>query len=618
MTTMPPRISLWFALVAGLVAGATAVTEGRTWWLVALAVVGFGGSSGLITRRPWIGVAIMAAVVLGLGVLGMGADSSAVPLMPLILGVVAAGYLVPAPVSVLGPLALAGASLAFGPWDHGTVIFAFVLFLLPWGFGTVVRGRDVRRRSAEVEALRLALVDPTTRAESAAVLDREQYAASALTVVDAAVERMNRAAASAKESLDATAIETVRQAGTEATSSLKDLLLVLRDTPSEAEAKTDTPVADSSRAARVRRVLLSAIPIVVVTVLWWFPSRVMFGCPQAMNAPVDLAALIVVVGALLARRRWPARAVFVTAGVVVAGAVSGQVDPLLNVEWLGAATMFLAWTAGTAGTRAALGGVVTLLGVTITWRGVSEGWHAGNVGIQLVTSLLPYFAGIAWSGQLAAESGHRRTARLRQLEIDAAEARAVSAARLSLARDLHDAASHAVGTMMMQANVARVLRERDPDGARAALDTAASVGNSMTARLADLGGLAIETPVDLSRELAGIAGRGRLHGTSISVVGLVDDLSPDEATLVFRVVSEGVANAMRHAPGSQVEVSVTRHDEAIAVSVDNGPARETGTIPDRGTGHGLRGLDELVTARGGSLTAGPVATGGWRLLARFG
>lgn len=217
MTTMPPRISLWFALVAGLVAGATAVTEGRTWWLVALAVVGFGGSSGLITRRPWIGVAIMAAVVLGLGVLGMGADSSAVPLMPLILGVVAAGYLVPAPVSVLGPLALAGASLAFGPWDHGTVIFAFVLFLLPWGFGTVVRGRDVRRRSAEVEALRLALVDPTTRAESAAVLDREQYAASALTVVDAAVERMNRAAASAKESLDATAIETVRQAGTEAT-----------------------------------------------------------------------------------------------------------------------------------------------------------------------------------------------------------------------------------------------------------------------------------------------------------------------------------------------------------------------------------------------------------------
>lgn len=617
MTTMPPRISLWFALVAGLVAGAAAVTEARSWWLVALVAVGFGGASGLITRRPWLGVAVMAAVVLGLSTLGMGADSSAVPLIPLILGVVSAGYLLPAPVSVLSPLALGGASLAFGPWDPGTVIFAFVLFFLPWGFGTVVRSRDLRRRSAEVEALRLALVDPATRAASAAVLEREQYAASALAVVDAAVERMNLAATSARESLDPSAIETVRQAGTEATRSLRELLLMLRDVPGEDAQEAGAPVADSSGAGRVRRVVLAAIPIVVIAVLWWFPARLLFGGPQAMNAPVDLAALIVVIGALVTRRRWPARALLVTAGAVVVGALSGQFDPLLNVEWLGAATMFLAWTAGTAGTRAALGGVLTLLVVTITWRAVAEDWHTGNVGIELVIALLPYFAGIAWSGQLAAESGHRRAARLRQLEIDAAEARAVSAARLSLARDLHDAASHAVGTMMMQANVARVLRERDPDGARAALETAALVGDSMTARLTDVESLAVEAPIDLPRELAGIAGRGRLHGTPISVAGLVDNLSAEQAALVFRVVSEGVANALRHAPGCEVEISVAKDGEMIVVTVDNGPAREPGTVPDRGTGHGLRGLEELVTAREGSLTAGPVATGGWRLLARF-
>jgi signal transduction histidine kinase len=84
--------------------------------------------------------------------------------------------------------------------------------------------------------------------------------------------------------------------------------------------------------------------------------------------------------------------------------------------------------------------------------------------------------------------------------------------------------------------------------------------------------------------------------------------SPALTATTYRVAHEGLANAMRHAPGAQVELVVERGDDGYVVRVsDDGP----GTSDLRGAGFGLDGLSERVAACEGSFRAGPGAQGGF-------
>ena len=87
--------------------------------------------------------------------------------------------------------------------------------------------------------------------------------------------------------------------------------------------------------------------------------------------------------------------------------------------------------------------------------------------------------------------------------------------------------------------------------------------------------------------------------------------------IAYRVVQEGLTNALRYASGAAVAVRLADGGGELVVEVSNGPApNEDATLAGSGTGNGLRGLRERVTACGGKLSAGP-ATGGWRLCARL-
>lgn len=85
----------------------------------------------------------------------------------------------------------------------------------------------------------------------------------------------------------------------------------------------------------------------------------------------------------------------------------------------------------------------------------------------------------------------------------------------------------------------------------------------------------------------------------------------------YRIVQEGLTNALRHAPGASVDVLVRGERERLVVEVVNGAATRQGPLSDVGTQTGLTGLRERVDAVGGGLTAGPTADGGWRLAARL-
>jgi signal transduction histidine kinase len=73
--------------------------------------------------------------------------------------------------------------------------------------------------------------------------------------------------------------------------------------------------------------------------------------------------------------------------------------------------------------------------------------------------------------------------------------------------------------------------------------------------------------------------------------------------LARAVVQEGLTNAAKHAPGAAVQVSVSPY----RVTVRNGPPRARPTASSGGLG--LAGLRERVRLAGGTLNAGPVASG---------
>jgi signal transduction histidine kinase len=82
----------------------------------------------------------------------------------------------------------------------------------------------------------------------------------------------------------------------------------------------------------------------------------------------------------------------------------------------------------------------------------------------------------------------------------------------------------------------------------------------------------------------------------------------------FRVVQEALSNALRHAPGSAITVSITDDGHELRVAVTNTPP-DRDDEPTPGARLGLAGIRERVTALGGTVSAGPTLDGGFQLIA---
>jgi signal transduction histidine kinase len=99
----------------------------------------------------------------------------------------------------------------------------------------------------------------------------------------------------------------------------------------------------------------------------------------------------------------------------------------------------------------------------------------------------------------------------------------------------------------------------------------------------------------------------------MTVTGLARPVPPGVGVSVYRIVQESLSNALRHAPGATVRVSLAYLDTpAMRVRVENGPP-PVSPPPDEETGarHGLVGMRERATMLHGTLTAEPTADGGF-------
>jgi signal transduction histidine kinase len=87
----------------------------------------------------------------------------------------------------------------------------------------------------------------------------------------------------------------------------------------------------------------------------------------------------------------------------------------------------------------------------------------------------------------------------------------------------------------------------------------------------------------------------------------------------YRIVQEALSNAMRHAPGSAVQVKLYYGEAALVVEIRNdglpldGQAVDTdqadGSGFGHGSGHGIIGMHERAAMLGGNLQAGPTGKG---------
>jgi signal transduction histidine kinase len=82
----------------------------------------------------------------------------------------------------------------------------------------------------------------------------------------------------------------------------------------------------------------------------------------------------------------------------------------------------------------------------------------------------------------------------------------------------------------------------------------------------------------------------------------------------YRVIQEGLTNALKHAQARHADVLVRYCGERVELVVaDDGNGNGTGD----GGGHGLVGMRERVAVYGGDLDAGPRPDGGYELRARI-
>jgi signal transduction histidine kinase len=226
------------------------------------------------------------------------------------------------------------------------------------------------------------------------------------------------------------------------------------------------------------------------------------------------------------------------------------------------------------------------------------------------------------SRQLRAETLHERTQRLER-ERDAAMRQAIAEERTRIAHELHDVVTHNVSVMLVQAGAARKVLREEPEVAEESLLAVESSGREAMSELRhfldllghDEPGVDL-TPQPTLERVPELVERVRETGLPVElrIDGTPTRALPAGVSLAaYRVIQEGLTNAMRYAAPAPVSVVITYRDGLLKVEVlDEGST--TRKAPDGG-GRGLVGLRERVAVYGGKLESGRRLGGGYALRA---
>jgi signal transduction histidine kinase len=338
---------------------------------------------------------------------------------------------------------------------------------------------------------------------------------------------------------------------------------------------------------------------------------------------LDVVLFVAIVAPLLFRRRFPFGApVAVGAAVVLASLVDDRLVPSNFIVFLcGCAAAFL--VALLRDRRQAIAGLAILIGVNaVVERTDPQGGIGNFVFLGLIFTLI-WFVGFVLGRKFEeANEARDRAARAEREREERARA-AVAEERARIARELHDVVGHSVSVMTVQASGVRRLLRPDQEREREALLVVERTGREALAEMRRMVGVLrrpeeapalapqpslehLDRLVEQARE-AGLEVNLRIEGEAVELPAGLD-------LTAYRLVQEGLTNAIKHAQATRAEVVVRYSDGQVEVTVsDDGRGVGTGD----GGGHGLVGMRERVSVYGGDLDAGPKPGGGYRLRAKL-
>lgn len=313
---------------------------------------------------------------------------------------------------------------------------------------------------------------------------------------------------------------------------------------------------------------------------------------------------------LAGRRRWP----LVCLALVVVGFSLDQVRAYHTTAAIGLPLALLS-----AGAHARHHRRTTVLVVSVAYVALVVALERRGSSESVVDLVVFYLLlGVAWG--VGAWLRHTRAVEAERRRYVAEHTR--TAERTRIARELHDVVTHHVTAMVVQAEAARYLTA-DPVALDRTLDAVSATGRRAVDDLRHVldlldPGHGPEARAPAVGELPELVEHARRAGQPVDLVheGESSPITGGAEVVAYRVVQEGLTNALKHARGSRTVVRVRQARDEVLVEVStDGPA--SGARPLGGSGRGLAGLRDRVEVLGGELGAGREADGRFVVRARI-
>jgi len=356
---------------------------------------------------------------------------------------------------------------------------------------------------------------------------------------------------------------------------------------------------------------------------------------QHEHMPLAAIPILTAMGLVLyPRRRYPAAVLgAVAAGVVALIALGAS----LGGSFL--AVLCACYSAAVYGSRRLVIGLVTGAVAAIVLIGIPESFGFGRGVLRAIpVPTILAAAGAVLFGLVIRSQFSARTAQLAVMAERAEWAtaqreqearRATLAERLRIARELHDIVAHHVSVVVIQAQGAQRVADRDPDRARQAMADVERTARTALEEMRRMLGL-LRSPDDAedsgsldvahgAADIAALADRMTGSGVAVTVrtTGEPFGVPEDVGLALYRIAQEALTNVLKHAGPAHAEVHLHYGEQLEITVADDGrgaAAVLTGAAPP-GAGRGITGMRERVAMLGGSITAGPQPGGGFRVYA---
>jgi two-component system, NarL family, sensor histidine kinase DesK len=181
---------------------------------------------------------------------------------------------------------------------------------------------------------------------------------------------------------------------------------------------------------------------------------------------------------------------------------------------------------------------------------------------------------------------------------------AAVAERERIARDLHDVLGHTLSVIVLKAELAGRLLERDPQrAAQEIADVERTARTALSEVREAIGGYRSQ---GLTAEMEQARKTLQSAGVALSCESPIPQLNAAEETVLCLAVREAITNIVRHAQAAHCRMAFTTSDDGfytLLITDDGGRAKLQ-------EGNGLRGMRERVQSLGGrlSITADPGVT----------